>query len=143
MKGQSRADSGFTVLELLVTIGIAMVVMGIAISSFLSWLPTLRLSSAARQVATDLHLARMKAISQNTNFQIAFNGSSYVVQRCAGTCTNDSGDIALPEGIAVLASGSPLFLPRGTAASDATITLSNGVESKQVLVSIVGRVKIL
>src|SRR3990170_2282769 len=73
--GYSRAASGFTLLELIVAIGIASVVMGIAIPSFLSWMPTLRLSSAARQVATDLQVARMKAISQNVKFKVTFIGS--------------------------------------------------------------------
>jgi len=143
MNRQSRADAGFTVLELLVVIGVAMVLMGIAVPSFSSWLPTLRLSAAARQVFADLRVARMKAISQNTNFQLTFNGSSYVVQRCAGTCTNDSGNILLPDGITVSTSGTPLFLPRGTANNSVTITLSNGVQSRQVQVTPVGRVRII
>lgn len=143
MNRQSRAASGFTVLELLVAMGVATVLMAIAVPSFSSWLPALRLSAATRQVVADLRGARMKAISQGTSFQLNFSGTAYVIQKCAGACTNDSGNIVLPEGITASTSAAPQFLPRGTASSSATITLSNGVASSQVQVTPVGRIKII
>ncbi len=143
MNRQNATMSGFTLLELLVAIGIASALASVAVPAFLSWLPTLRLSAASRQVAVDLDLARTKAVSQNTSFQVSFNGSSYLVQKCAGSCVNDSGNIALPEGITVSASGSPLFLPRGTSTASSIITLSNGAESRLIWVGLVGQVTIL
>ena len=129
-------------MELLAAMGVASILMAIAIPSFLSTLPGLRLTDAARQVATDLQQIRMKAIAQNTPYQISFSTSTYVLQKCNGSCTNDSGNIALPEGITVTASAAPQFQPRGTAAADATITLSNGSSSTRVCVKTVGRVNI-
>ncbi len=137
-----RNIAGFTLIELLATLGAASILMAIAIPSFLSTLPGLRLTDAARQVATDLQQVRMKAIAQNITYQITFSTSTYVMQRCNGACTNDSGNIALPEGITVTASTGPQFQPRGTAVSDATITLSNGSSSTRVCVKAVGRVNI-
>jgi len=67
----------------MITIGVAALLMAIAIPSFLSWLPTLRLSDGARQVAVDLQLARMKAVTQNTRFQVSFGAlpaTSYTLQ---------------------------------------------------------------
>ena len=137
-----RNNGGFTLMELLAAIGVASILMAIAIPSFLSTLPGLRLTDAARQVATDLQQIRMKAIAQNIPYQISFSTSTYVLQKCNGSCTNDSGNIALPEGITVTASAAPQFQPRGTAAADATITLSNGSSSTRVCVKTVGRVNI-
>lgn len=137
-----RNNGGFTLIELLAAIGVASILMAIAIPSFLSTLPGLRLTDAARQVATDLQQIRMKAIAQNIPYQISFSTSTYVLQKCNGSCTNDSGNIALPEGITVTASTAPQFQPRGTAAADATITLSNGSSSTRVCVRTVGRVNI-
>lgn len=134
---------GFTVLELLVAIGIASAIASVAVPGLLSWLPTLRLSAAARQVSMDLRVARTKAIAQNTSFQVSFNGSFYVIRKCAGTCADEGGNILLPEGITVSASATPQFFSRGTAGGAATITLSNGTESRRVLVSAVGRVLVL
>ena len=137
-----RNNGGFTLIELLAAIGVASILMAIAIPSFLSTLPGLRLRDAARQVATDLQQIRMKAIAQNIPYQISFSTSTYVLQRCNGSCTNDSGNIGLPDGITITASTAPQFQPRGTAAADATITLSNGSSSTRVCVKTVGRVNI-
>jgi len=135
-------NGGFTLMELLAAIGVASILMAIAIPSFLSTLPGLRLADAARQVATDLQQTRMRAIAQNIPYQISFSTTTYVMQRCNGSCTNDGGNIALPEGITVTASTAPQFKPRGTASADATITLSNGSSSTRVCVKTVGRVSI-
>jgi type IV fimbrial biogenesis protein FimT len=141
-KNFGHNNSGFTLMELMAAIGVASILMAIAIPSFLSTLPGLRLTDAARQIATDLQQIRMKAIAQNIPYQISFSTSTYVLQKCNGSCTNDSGNIALPEGITVTASTAPQFQPRGTATADATITLSNGSSSTRVCVKTVGRVNI-
>jgi type IV fimbrial biogenesis protein FimT len=133
----------------MVTIGVAAILMGAAIPSFLSWLPTLRLSSAARQIATDLQLARMKAISQNTKFRVTFVGSipgatSYQLEKDnGGTFVTESGPFILPEGITVSAvSATSEFQPRGTTNATSNITLTNGSGQKLVCVKTVGRVNI-
>jgi prepilin-type N-terminal cleavage/methylation domain-containing protein len=143
-KTSFRDKPGFTVLELIVTLGILGTLFAIAIPSFQSWLPTLRLTAAARQVAMELQQARMKAVNQNTTFQVQFDAGSYAfaVQKCAPTC-NDTGYVFLPDGITVTTAATPQFLPRGTANAASTITLTNGTSTVQVQVLAVGRVKIL
>lgn len=149
MSKRSQRASGFTILELMVAIGIAMVVLGIAVPSLMAWMPTLRLSSAARQVATDLQVARMKAISQNIKFRVNFVGSipgatSYNVEKDngLGTFITESGPFALPDGITVSAlNATSEFQPRGTVNASSTITLQNvNSETKSVQVAAVGRV---
>jgi len=135
-------QAGFTVAELMTTVAVMGILTAMAMPMFLNTLPGLRLSDAARQVATDLQQLRMKAIAQNIPYQITFSSSTYVLQKCSGACTNDSGNIVLPEGITVSASAAPQFQPRGTAAASATITLSNGSAQKWVCVKTVGRVNI-
>ena len=146
----NRGASGFTVMELVVVIAVAMLITGIAVPSFLSWLPTLRLSNGARQVATDLQLARMKAISQNAKFRLNFtSGTSYEFQKDNSGFGYESGPFSLPEGITVTET-TPFttseFQPRGTANTGvgiSTITLSNGSDTKQVAIKLVGRVNVL
>ena len=156
----NRGVSGFTVMELVVVIALAMLVTGIAVPSLMAWLPTLRLSNAARQVATDLQVARMKAISQNTKFRINFvSTTTYRFERDTNNNGTyeipseiESGPFSLPEGIDVTTIGATWeFQPRGTAASNAgagstisSITFQNsGNETKTVEIALVGRVKIL
>jgi prepilin-type N-terminal cleavage/methylation domain-containing protein len=138
----SSQPRGFTLIELMATLGVAAILMAIAIPNFMSTLPGLRLNDAARQVATDLQQLRMKAIAQNLPYQITFSTTTYVLQKCSGSCTNESGNIVLPQGITITATAAPQFQPRGTAAAAATIQLSNGSSNKWVCVRTVGRVNI-
>lgn len=129
---------GFTVMELVVAIAVSMIVLAVGTPSFLSWMPTIRLTSAARQVATDLQVARMKAISQNTSYTVTFNVS-------AGTYTfgSDSRDIGqLYPGITIASAPNPVFSPRGTASAGVQISLTNGSAQKYICVKAVGRVNI-
>lgn len=149
MSKRNQRASGFTILELMVAIGIAMVVLGIAVPSLMTWMPTLRLSSAARQVATDLQVARMKAISQNTKFQMSFVGSipgatSYRIEKDSGGFVLESGPFSLPDGITVSSvTATSVFQPRGTVNTSSEITLQNvNSETKKVQVAAVGRVNI-
>lgn len=135
-------SAGFTVGEMMTAISILGILIAIGMPAFTRTLPGLRLTDAARQVATELQHVRMKAIAQGITQQISFSTSSYTLQRCNGACTNDSGAIALPEGITVIASAAPQFQPRGTATIASTITLSNGTQQKFVCVRTIGRVNI-
>jgi len=127
--------AGFTLIEILVVVALALVFMGVALPSFLSWLPTSRLSSAVRQVATDLQVARMRAIAQNTNNTVTFASNTY-------TYGSDSRDISqLYPGISIESAVNPTFNSRGTANS-VNIKLTNGTASKWVCVKVVGRVNV-
>lgn len=136
-----RNRAGFTLIELMAAIGVAAILMGIAIPKFMAVMPALRLNDAARQVATDLQLARMRAISQNNTNTVTFNTSTGVYSFSLGS---ESYDIdQLYPGIALSAvTANPVFTSRGTASTPATITLSNGSATKQVQVTAVGRVRI-
>ncbi len=135
-------SAGFTVGELMAGISILGILTALGMPAFTRTLPGLRLSDAARQVATELQHVRMKAIAQGITQQISFSTTTYTLQRCNGVCTNDSGAIALPEGITAVASTVPQFQPRGTATSASTIALTNGTQQKFVCVTPIGRVNI-
>jgi type IV fimbrial biogenesis protein FimT len=148
---ESHSCKGFTITEMMVTIGVAALLMGVAIPSFLSWLPTLRLSDGARQVALELQEARMKAITQNTRFRLNFTSTtSYLLERFnAGTSAfeTESGPFNLPQGITATTGVTSEFQARGTAniaVGNSTITVTNtDGDTTQVQINSVGRVKIL
>ncbi len=148
-----RSERGFTVIELLAVIAIMMVVTAIATPSFYYWLPKYRLSAGARQIAADLQLARMKAISQNTSYRLSFTAANiYEMQKDDGgfDVAPGHGSVKLPEGISVsipsvFAFSTSEFQSRGTAntgvGSD-EIELTNGDLDMEVCIKIVGRVHI-
>lgn len=62
-----RANSGFTLLELMITVVILSIVVTIAVPSFLSLLQTNRLSGQVNQFVGAIHAARTEAIKMNRN----------------------------------------------------------------------------
>ncbi len=66
-------DCGVTLAELIAVIGIIAVISAMAIPNYLAWLPKSRLNGAARALSADLHLARMRAISENRVFTVKFD----------------------------------------------------------------------
>jgi prepilin-type N-terminal cleavage/methylation domain-containing protein len=135
-------QAGLTLIELMAAIGVLGILVALATPRLLSTLPSLRLNDATRQVATDLQMARMRAIAQNTSNTVTFNTSTGTYTFTLG---NESIDIdQLYPGITFSSvPANPVFTSRGTASTTATITLSNGSATKQIEVTSVGRVRIL
>lgn len=69
----SIRQCGFSLAELMVTIGVFSILAGIAIPSFTSWLPDYYLRAAARDLLSNFQLARLTAIRTGHNCAITFN----------------------------------------------------------------------
>ncbi len=74
---------GFTVLELLVAIGILTILTSLAWGGWMEILPMVRLEAALGELVSDMQGARMKAISENRVYSIRFdmNRQEYQVFR--------------------------------------------------------------
>jgi type IV fimbrial biogenesis protein FimT len=70
---KEKTHSGFSLLELMVVIGIFCIVAGIAFPGFMNWLPNYRLKGAARDVYSNLQLAKMGAIRANADRSVTFS----------------------------------------------------------------------
>ena len=77
-KDSRNAQSGFTMLEVLVVIGMISVILAMAILSFSSIVPNFRADSAANQVITQMRSAREQAIAHRCEVQVQFVGTNQI-----------------------------------------------------------------
>lgn len=155
---KQSAATGFTVVEMLMVVAIMGVLATIAIPLTTSAMKNYRLDAAVDSVTGAIQSTRYQAITAGCPYTIAFSQltRSYQVANeplsgsppaCAASFSNlgsvvpwsSSGDLSLtaavtlqfsPNGIVTVASGS---LP---------MTLSNGIATKQIMVSGVGNVTV-
>ncbi len=64
---------GFTLVEMMVTIGIVSILMAISINAWASMRENARAQSTAEEIFSALSAARLKALSTRTNQQVTFN----------------------------------------------------------------------
>lgn len=78
--GGARGDRGFTMIEVLMTIVILAILLTIAIPGFSRWLPNYRLRGAARDLYSNLQLAKAQAIKDRVECAVRFTSAdSYEV----------------------------------------------------------------
>lgn len=80
-KNSAKNDLGFTILEIVVVTVLLSIGAAVSAWSLNQVLPGLRLKSAIRDLKSDMQMARIAAIRQNTFVTIAFNvaGDSYTL----------------------------------------------------------------
>jgi type IV fimbrial biogenesis protein FimT len=150
---RQKQVKGFTLAELMVVIAIIGITTAIAIPYFVGQMPRYRLNGAARQVMGDLMWARMEAVSLNRKVKVFFLSNNHEYKICDdadnnGTVADGEGDVRLKDihdeyhDVTISSNNDPIFLPRGTATSLPTITLTNPSGSKTITISIAGRVSI-
>ena len=66
----TRHDKGFTVIELMITVLVAAIVLGVGIPNFQEFLANNRMATSANDVITALHAARSEAVKRRANVSI-------------------------------------------------------------------------
>lgn len=130
-------SKGFTLTELMISIGILTVMVALSIPSFSRYMQTWRLNGETDQMATMLRSARSAAVSKNINtvFVLDQNNDNYFYFEDTngdgvwGNGEYRSESIDLPSGIifqgTTLSQPRIFFGPKGNANETGTITLQN------------------
>ncbi|MBI5448718.1 prepilin-type N-terminal cleavage/methylation domain-containing protein [Candidatus Gottesmanbacteria bacterium] len=149
MKRLFASRSGFTLIELIVTIGISLLAVGGLIVNYNNYNDNQRLKQAALTMKNNLRYAQTLAASSKkptsgctelVGYTVQFTDSTYtVVAECTEGAVGDALSTALPSGITfspVPASFVYGVLTRGLLSSDAvTITMVGIVKSYRIQVS--------
>lgn len=146
-----RSTTGFSLTEMIIVLGTMGVVLMLTGEWLASQTPTWRLNGATRQLVSDLLAAKMKAVAKQNKQRVIFQDDHRYV------LLDDKNNNGKPDpgeslenrniqknypNVILVASNHPIFLPRGTASSLATIILSNSAGTRIITISITGRVKV-
>jgi len=140
--------AGFTLTEIIVALAIIAILAAIAIPNWSTLLPNYALNSAARQVQSELHRLKSRAVAENASFRLVFSGATYDIQKYSGGSYSATGDSkTLPDGITLAESSDTTvgFTSRGTSvdSSEKTVKLCNIKNSgKNIVLSDTGRIRI-
>ena len=75
MHRKKSSDGGFTLIELMIVVGILSIIMAVAIPTITTWLPKYRVNSAARDIGSTMQMARLKAASNAVEYRVVINKS--------------------------------------------------------------------
>ena len=68
-----RNESGLTLFELMVVVGIMAILASVAVPGYLGWLPKYRMRSAADDVLSTLQHAKLRAVRENDVVRVTFD----------------------------------------------------------------------
>lgn len=97
-----NSQRGYSIVEMLVSVGLAAVLMAVAVPYFPAFWAEFQIGGAAREIAIDLQRARMRAVGENAWYRVVFDSSS-------GSYHFESS----PDGNTFTQTGSTIWLPRG------------------------------
>lgn len=142
------ATHAFSTTELMVALLLVALLATISVPHLGRWLSVIKVNAAARNLASELQLGRMRAISENIRYRITFDtaANAYQVQKDVAGEWQDVNPIKpLPAGIDLeTATTNPIFFQTlGTVAAGSTITLRNMQDQRRrITISRSGRVNV-
>src|SRR5574340_941894 len=111
-------EEGFSLVELLIVVGLMAVMMAIAITGIRSEMPKIHANGTARDIAGRLMMARLKAVQNNGGYGVSFTpgvaGSYMAVKNSAGSASSCGSGTWLNDSVATQAT------------TDVTIALTGG-----------------
>jgi len=159
-----RPESGFTLIELMIALGIAGIMAAIAVPVVMESTARNAVWTGSELIGTQLRQARLKAITRNTRFRVRFDCPNVgnlrvlvvtgnpLIDNAAGRCSDsqsiggvmmDSGIIAMPQGASFGTVTTLEVNGRGIYSADVipkTITVTNGTTSRALTISLTGQI---
>jgi type IV fimbrial biogenesis protein FimT len=120
---QRNGSRGFSMVELAVSLSVALILTAVAIPSLMRSFRTYQLNDAAARLSDQLKFTRFEAVRRNTtvSFLMRTSGSGWIV----GTDSNNNGTFE-PTEKQLLISGFATLLPSGAPPASTSITATLG-----------------
>ena len=150
-------QQGFTLLELVIVLMIALFLAALAVPTYKDLMARHRLNAATVQLMSDFMLARKRSLSQQHSVQILFNKGERQTYRIWDDIDNDnsrSNRMNRAEikprnvsdfGVKMKSNNSPRFFPSGSVTKLPTVRLRHPALSKRdarcITISITGRIR--
>jgi prepilin-type N-terminal cleavage/methylation domain-containing protein len=139
-------NSGFTMIEVLVTISLMGILMAMAVGGWSAWTRASEQSGTARELQSTMREAQQRAVTEGMSMCVKVSSSSYTVWR--GSCTSATpiaanrveGPVQAGRGVQILSGAFPYgvtFTPRGTS-TDGSVTVTRTGSSKVYTLQIEG-----
>ncbi len=150
-----KNQSGFSLLELMITIAVIAIVSAISVPNFITWRDNYKLDSASRDVMSVLQNAKIRAVRDNANVEVIFNtGAGTYMAFVDNVVINgvlDAGETTIANGrmlagvtmTTTFAGDQTAFSGNGLPTNLGTVTLTNqGGRQGQIILSIAGNIRI-
>jgi Tfp pilus assembly protein FimT len=132
-----------SLVETCISVAVISVVTIVAIPSLLQSREDYVVQSAAHDVASKMHTARIRAISRNIDCRLRVISSATYAIECLDPVWAVTETIVLPKGMTIVQNTPPEFHRLGNVVPTATITVSNAKgRQKKVIVNNGGRIRI-
>ena len=139
---RGHPETGVTVFELVVVVLVLAILALVAVPSLLETRENYRLTAVTGQLVSDLHKARVWAITKDADIRvIRVDDSTYAIEEdVAGTWTNLENGPGLPAGFTLTSADAAGFGPYGNG-DGGTYTLTNpNSQTRQIVVEVSGRI---